>query len=129
MGEEVEVMKGYKCLSVHLDKRKDWRCNTDDADEKGQNRHYFLRKVRSFSLCSKMLHVFYKSVVENPVLSAVICWGSSIRASDLKLNKLIKKVGFDWELLGSLWSRLCKGGYFIKQKTLWTTQNILFTTQ
>ncbi|MEQ2312488.1 hypothetical protein AMECASPLE_031543 [Ameca splendens] len=34
------------------------------------------------------------SVVESVISSAIICWGSSIRARDLKkLNKLIKKAG------------------------------------
>ncbi|MED6294661.1 hypothetical protein CHARACLAT_023415 [Characodon lateralis] len=34
------------------------------------------------------------SVVESVISSAIICWGSSIRARNLKkLNKLIKKAG------------------------------------
>ena len=89
MGEEVEE---EEC--VHLNKRLDWRNNTDAVNEKGQSRLDFLRNLRSFSVCSQMLHIFSKSVVERLVLSTVICWWSSIRASDLKkLNKLIKKTG------------------------------------
>ncbi|MEQ2298645.1 hypothetical protein AMECASPLE_007463 [Ameca splendens] len=34
---------------------------------------YLLRKLRSFSVCSKMLHIFYKSVVESVISSAIIC--------------------------------------------------------
>ena len=61
---------------------------------KGQSRLYFLRKLRFFRVCCKILHIFYTSVVQSAVLSAVICWGSKIRASDLKkLNKPVKTSG------------------------------------
>ncbi|MEQ2254966.1 hypothetical protein ILYODFUR_009001 [Ilyodon furcidens] len=41
-----------------------------------------------------MLHIFYKSVVESLISSAIICWGSSISTRDLKkLKELIKKAG------------------------------------
>ena len=85
-GEDLTMMEDYKYLDVHLD-------NTL-AYKKGQSRLYFLRNLRYYSVCRKMLHIFYKSVVESSVSSAVICWKSSIRASDLKkLKKLIKKAG------------------------------------
>ena len=94
MGEEVDVVEEYKYLGVHLDSRLDGRHNTDAVYKKGQSRLYFLWKLRFFSIYRKMLHIFYKSVVESSILSAVICLGSSIRATDLKrLNKLIKKAG------------------------------------
>ena len=42
-------------------------------------------------MCSKMVHIFYQSVI---VFFVSICWDSSIRASDTKkLDKLIKKAG------------------------------------
>ena len=41
-----------------------------------------------------MLHIFHQSVVESEISSAVSCWSSSIRVSDLKkLDKLIQKAG------------------------------------
>lgn len=41
-----------------------------------------------------MSYIFHKSAVKSAVLSGVICWGSSIRASDSKkVSKLIKKAG------------------------------------
>ncbi|MEQ2300692.1 hypothetical protein AMECASPLE_028374 [Ameca splendens] len=41
---------------------------------------------RSFGVCSKILQIFYKSVVESVISSAIIFWGSAIRARDLKKN-------------------------------------------
>lgn len=59
-----------------------------------QSRLYFLRKLRSFQVCIKMLHIFYKSFVANAIFFAAICWGSSIRARDTEiLHKVIKKAG------------------------------------
>ena len=94
LGEEVEVVEEYKYLGVQLDNRLDWKCNSESIYKKGQSRLYFFRKLRSFSVCTKMFHIFYKSVVESAISFAAICWGSSIRARDLKrLNKLIMKAG------------------------------------
>ena len=47
--------------------------------------------IRSFSVCSRMLHMFYKSVVESSILSASSVEGAA--SEPVKLNKLIKKAG------------------------------------
>ena len=89
----MEVVEESKYLGVHLDGRLDWIYNTNAVYEKGQSRLYHLRRLGSCGVCSKMC-IFYKSFVKSAVLSVVICWGSSVRASDLKkLNKLIKTTG------------------------------------
>ena len=64
MGEEVEMVEGY----IYLDNRLDWQSNTEAVYRKGQSRLYFLRKLRSFNMCSKMLHIFYQSVVASAIL-------------------------------------------------------------
>ena len=64
--------------------------HTEAVWRNGQNRLYFLRKLRSFSACSKM---FCQSVFASATSFAAICWGSRIRASDTKLTTLIKKAG------------------------------------
>uniref|UniRef100_A0A8C6NI69 Reverse transcriptase domain-containing protein n=1 Tax=Nothobranchius furzeri TaxID=105023 RepID=A0A8C6NI69_NOTFU len=91
MGEEVEVVEEYKYLGVHLDNRLDWRKNSEAVYKKGHSRLHFLRMFRSFNVCSKMLQIFYRSVVESVISSAR---SSRIRSRDLKrLNSLIKKAG------------------------------------
>ena len=58
------------------------------------SRLYFLRKLRSFNVCSKMLEIFFQSVVASAIYSAVVCWGSNISARDTnRINKLIRKAG------------------------------------
>ena len=94
LGEDVEEVEVYKYLGVYINYRLDWKSNTDAVYKKGMSRLYFLRKLRSFNVCSKMLEMFYQSVVASVLFLAVVCWGSSIGASDTnRLNKLIRKAG------------------------------------
>lgn len=52
-------MEGYKYLGVHFDDRLDWKCNTKAVYRKGKSRLYLFRKLRSFDVCSNMLHISY----------------------------------------------------------------------
>ena len=94
LGRDVEAVEDYKYLGVTINLRLDWRSNTEAVYKKGMSRLYFLRKLRSFNMCSKMLEIFYQSVVASVLFFAVVCWGSSIGASNTnRLNKLIGKTG------------------------------------
>ncbi|KAL3050872.1 hypothetical protein OYC64_001194 [Pagothenia borchgrevinki] len=77
LGEEVAVVEDYKYLGVHLDNGLKWRINTDAVYKKGMSRLYFLRKLRSFNVCSKMLEIFYQSVVARALFFAAVCWGGA----------------------------------------------------
>ena len=93
-GDKVTEAVDYKYLGVHIDNRLDWKTNTEAVYKKGMSRLYFLRRLRSFNVCSKMLEIFYQSVVASALFFAAVCWGSSIGAGDTnRLNKLIKKAG------------------------------------
>ena len=70
---EVEVVEGYRCLGVQLDNRLGWKFNTEALYRKRQSRRFFLRKLKSFNVCSKMLHIFYQSVVFSAIFFAAIC--------------------------------------------------------
>lgn len=55
-------------------------------------RLHFLRKLRFFNICAKMLEIFNQSVVASALYFAESFGGSSIRASGInRLNKLINK--------------------------------------
>ncbi|KAI4877761.1 hypothetical protein NFI96_007703 [Prochilodus magdalenae] len=93
-GEEVEVVGTYKYLGVHLDNKLDWSSNTSAVFKRGQSRLYFLRKLGSFGVCTKLLWTSYKSVVASAIFYSVVCWGNSINKTAInKLNKLVKKAG------------------------------------
>ena len=102
-----------KFLGVHLNKDLDWRNNTEAVYKKGQSRLFLLRRLKSFNVCSRLLYMFYQSVVSSILLYAVVCWGGGIKAWELnKLNKITKKassvVGLRIEGLQSVAERRIK---------------------
>ena len=93
-GVEVETVGSYKYLGVWLDKKLDLAINTDHLYKKGQSRLYFLRRLRSFNICSKLRSMFYLSVVASILFYAVVCWGGSTTKRDSsRLDKLIRWAG------------------------------------
>ncbi|KAI3359517.1 hypothetical protein L3Q82_013909 [Scortum barcoo] len=54
----------------------------------------FLRRLRFFNICSKLLQMFYQSVVASVLFYTVVCWGGSISKKDTsRLDKLIRRAG------------------------------------
>lgn len=93
-GANIEVVSGYRYLVVHLNDKLDWSFNTTTIYKKGQRWFHFLCRLRPFNMSSKMLHMFYKSVVESGLRYAAVCWGSSQMDKDRRqLDKLIKWAG------------------------------------
>ena len=59
----------------------------------GQSRLFFLRRLRSFNVCTRLLRMFYQSVVASAISFAAVCWGGGIGSGGAsKLNKLVRKV-------------------------------------
>ncbi|KAG5271145.1 hypothetical protein AALO_G00176410 [Alosa alosa] len=81
-GVNVEVVSTYKYLGLHLDNKLDWSANTDAFYKKRQSRLYFLKRLRSFNVCSKLLRMFYQSVVASVLFYAVVCWVGSTKKKD-----------------------------------------------
>ncbi|KAI4885627.1 hypothetical protein NFI96_005524 [Prochilodus magdalenae] len=93
-GVEVEMVRTYRYLRLHLDERLDWSANTDILYRKGQSRLYFLRRLGSFNICRKLLQMFYQTVVSSCLFYAVVCWGGSIKKRDeMRLDKLVGRGG------------------------------------
>ncbi|KAI4889418.1 hypothetical protein NFI96_008497 [Prochilodus magdalenae] len=94
-GVDVEVVRSYRYLGVHLDERLDWSVNTDMVYKEAQSRLYFLRRLGSFRICQKLLLMFYQSVVASVLLSMLWCVGEgSISKRDAgRLDRLVRKAG------------------------------------
>jgi len=91
-GEDVEVVNSYKFLGVHLNNKLDWSDNTDALFRKGQSKLFFLRRLRSFNVCTKLLQMFHQSVVASVLFFAVVCWGGNTNTRDTgRMNKLVRK--------------------------------------
>ncbi|KAI3357224.1 hypothetical protein L3Q82_015685, partial [Scortum barcoo] len=91
-GLDIERVRTYKYLGVHLNNKLDWTDNTDSLYKKGQSRLYMLRRLGSFGVCRPLLRTFYETVVASVVSYAVVCWGGGCSERDKKrLNRLIKR--------------------------------------
>ncbi|TWW53679.1 hypothetical protein D4764_0152530 [Takifugu flavidus] len=75
-GKDVEIVSFYRFLGVQLDNKLEWSTNTDAVYKKAMSRLYFLRRLRSFSVCSRMLHMFSQPVMASTIFSAAVCWGA-----------------------------------------------------
>ncbi len=79
-------MYSYKYLGVQINNKLDWSHNTDALFRKGQ------RRLRSFSVCNRLLKIFYQSIVASALFFTVVCWGGGIGAVEAsRLNKLVRK--------------------------------------
>ena len=93
-GEVVEVVERYKFLGVHLNSSLDWSDNAEAIHSKGKSRLFFLRRLRSFGVCNRMLQMFYQSVMASVLIFGISCWGGNNRASDtLNLDRLVRRAG------------------------------------
>ena len=91
-GLDIERVRTYKYLGVHLNNRLDWTDNTDSLYKKGQCRLYLLRRLASFGVSRPLLRTFYDTVVASMVFYAVVCWGGGCSERDKnRLNRLIKR--------------------------------------
>ncbi len=90
----MESVKSYTYLGVELDNKLEWSTNMEAVYKKGLSRLYFLRNLRSFNVCNRILKMFYQTVTASTIFFAVVCWGMEIKSKDAnRLNKLIKKAG------------------------------------
>ncbi|KAI3357203.1 hypothetical protein L3Q82_015667 [Scortum barcoo] len=62
-GMDIDIVKSYKYLGVHLNNNLDWSDNTNALINKGNSRLFLLRKLRSFGVQGPLLRTFYDSVV------------------------------------------------------------------
>ena len=72
-------MEDYKYLGVHIDRKLNWRTNTEAAYKKEMSRLDFLRRLRSFG--EQQDDGYFQAAVARTRFFAVVCWGGSIGAA------------------------------------------------
>ncbi|KAI3376702.1 hypothetical protein L3Q82_017139 [Scortum barcoo] len=77
-GTDIDTVKSYKYLGVHLNDNLDWSDNTNALVKKGNSRLFLLRRLRSFGVQGPLLRTFYDSVVASAIFYGIVCWASSI---------------------------------------------------
>ena len=84
-------MGEYKHLGSINDCKLDWSLNALALLKKGNQRLYFMKKQKSFSVCPKLLELFYRSTVESTVTFNSLCHFGSLKEQDkARLSKITK---------------------------------------
>ena len=80
-----------KHLSSIINSKLDWSQNALALLKKGNQRLYFMKRLKSFNVCPKLLELFYRSTVELAVTFNSLChFGSLIEQDKARLFKVTK---------------------------------------
>ncbi len=89
-GEQIQIVTNYKYLGIMLDNKLRWDAWTDCLSKKLQQRMYFLKKLLSFNVESRILLMFYGAFIESIMTFCVICWyGNASEAQKRSLGKVV----------------------------------------
>lgn len=70
-GQKIEILK---YLGVHLDSKLNWKKNGKAVFKTTQSRRFFLRKLSSFGISGKLLHVFYQGIPASVLFCFMRCF-------------------------------------------------------
>ena len=91
-GDAIEQVSEYKYLGTIVDDKLKWDENTKKIQSKGNQRLYFLRKLRSFNVRSRTLALCYQSVVQSVICFSSVAWFSGLTGKNkTKLTRLYHK--------------------------------------
>ena len=93
-GEEVEIVDQYKYLGSTMDNRLDWSANVQALVKRGNQRMYFLRRLRSFGVGPRLLELFYRATVESVLTFNGLGFHGSLTEQDkAQLSRITKAAG------------------------------------
>ena len=108
--EEIEIVDHYKYLGTIIDSKLTFNQNTDLIYKKGQQRLYFLRTLRNFSVDKTIMSLFYRTFIQSILSFNFLCWyeGLSLRNKN-KLSKIVaianKIAGTYFESISNIYER------------------------
>ncbi|XDV25910.1 hypothetical protein PO909_029736 [Leuciscus waleckii] len=90
-GEEVEQVRSFRYLGLHLAEDLTWGVNTKELGKKAQQRLFFLRTLRRTGLPQTLLINFYRCTIESVLAYSCTVWFSSCTVEEKKdLQRVIK---------------------------------------
>lgn len=92
-GQEVDIVSKYKYLGTIFDDKLRWDENTDLVIKKCHQRLYFLRKLKSFSVDTTILSLFYQSFIESVLCFSFISWYFNLSIKNKNSLKRIVSLG------------------------------------
>ena len=98
-GEEVERVTEYKYLGTVIDNKLNWNANTTNVYNKCQQRLFFLRKLRSFQVETRIMFSYYKCFIQSVLTFSLQAWFGSLTLRNR--NKLSKIVNISSKIAGT----------------------------
>lgn len=93
-GQEVERVEEYKYLGSIIDNKLSWSANTSALLKKGNQRLFFMKKLKSFEVSPRLLELFYKAIVEPTITFNSLCFYNNMKEHDkARLSKITKAAG------------------------------------
>ena len=80
--EEVKIVGEYKYLGSIIDSKLNWSPNDLALLKKSNQRLYFMKRLKSFNVCPKLLQLFYRATVESVVTFNSLCHFGSLKGQD-----------------------------------------------
>ena len=96
--EEIERVDHYKYLGVMIDSKLSFSKHVDYIYKKGQQRLYFLRRLRNFSIDKSIMTVFYQTFIQSVLTYNFLGWYGGLSARNR--NKLFKIVNTAGKIAG-----------------------------
>ena len=84
-------MDQYKYLGSIVDNKLDWSANAMALLKRGNQRLYFLKKLKAFGVCPKLLELFYKATTESVATFNILGHFGSLKEHDkARLSRITK---------------------------------------
>ena len=82
----VDIVSSYKYLGVKIQDNLKWNEHVDSQTKKANKRMYSIRRLKKLNIDSKLLCLFYNSVISSVLVYAISSW---YEACDNKLKQSI----------------------------------------
>ncbi|KAF7711331.1 hypothetical protein HF521_000342, partial [Silurus meridionalis] len=87
----VSPVENFKFLGTTISQDLKWESNINSILKKAQQRMYFLRQLRKYSLPQELLIQFYTAVIESVLCSSITIWfGAATKQDRNRLQKTVK---------------------------------------
>ncbi|KAK1784465.1 hypothetical protein P4O66_000870 [Electrophorus voltai] len=89
-GTTVERVESFRYLGVHISQDLSWSHHTNSLAKKARQRLYHLRRLRDFSLPTKVLRNFYTCTIETILMGNITVWfGNSTKQDRQALQRVV----------------------------------------
>ena len=90
----IETVSSFKYLGTFIDDKLNFNTNTDFIYKKAQQRLFLLRKLKSFSVSSKVLEAVYRSLIESILSFNIVSWFGNLSVKNkTRLSRVVSQAG------------------------------------